>query len=108
MPIICEYGIDKAIASSDYPSTNEISKLPSILSFIALKLSNIKRYSDDDLWCMDSGLGLFAGLNVLPKAAWLSSYSSRVTTEMNTSFLKQLHRIFVLKKCTFRFGDYTI
>ena len=42
---------------------------------------------------MDRGLGLFAGLNVLPKTAWLSSYSSRVTTEMNTSFLKQLHRI---------------
>jgi hypothetical protein len=42
---------------------------------------------------MDRGMGLFAGLNVLPKTAWLSSYSSRVTTEMNLSFLKSLHRI---------------
>jgi len=58
-----------------------------------LKLSNIKRYSDDDIWCMDRGLGLFAGLNVLPKAAWLSSYSSRVTKDMNISFLRSLHKI---------------
>ena len=42
---------------------------------------------------MDRGLGLFAGLNVLPKSAWLSSYSSRVTAAMNTSFLKQLHKL---------------
>jgi hypothetical protein len=93
LPVICSYGIDKAIASSNYPSAKEISRLSSILSFVALKLSNVKRYSNDDLWCMDRGLGLFAGLNVLPKTAWLSSYSSRVTTEMNTSFLKQIHRI---------------
>jgi hypothetical protein len=95
LPVICKYGIDKAIEASDYPSTKEVSKLSSILSFIVLKLSSVKRYSDDDLWCMDRGLGLFAGLNVLPKSAWLSSYSSRVTTEMNTSFLKQLHRIWI-------------
>jgi transposase len=93
LPIISAYGIDKAINSSDYPATKELSKLSSVLSFVALKLSNVKRYSDDDIWCMDRGLGLFAGLNVLPKAAWLSSYSSRVTTEMNASFLKSLHKI---------------
>jgi hypothetical protein len=93
LPVIRQYDIDKAIVSSMYPSSKEISTLSSILSFIALKLSNVKRYSDDDLWCMDKGLGLFAGLNVLPKAAWLSSYSSRVTMEMNLSFLKSLHRI---------------
>jgi hypothetical protein len=42
---------------------------------------------------MDRGTGLFAGLNILLKAAWLSSYSSRVTAGMNTSFLKSLHKI---------------
>jgi hypothetical protein len=42
---------------------------------------------------MDRGMGLFAGLNVLPKTAWYTSYSDRVTSEMNKKFLKQLHRI---------------
>ncbi|MGK7876076.1 MAG: hypothetical protein AB4426_23090 [Xenococcaceae cyanobacterium] len=49
-----------------------------MLGFVALKLSNVRRYSADDLWCMDRGLGFFAGLNVLPKAAWFSSYAHRV------------------------------
>ena len=93
MPYIKTFGIDQAIDSSLYPSTKSINKMSSILSFIALKLSNVKRYSDDDLWCMDRGMGLFAGLNVLPKSAWLSSYSSRVTKQMNLEFLKSLHKI---------------
>jgi hypothetical protein len=95
LPFICRYGIDKLILRSSYPETKNIAKLSSILSFIALKLSNIKRYSDDDLWCMDRGLGLFAGLNVLPKSSWLSSYSGRVTKEMTMEFLKGLHKIWL-------------
>ena len=93
LPIIKKYGIDKAIENSSYPQTSVVNKTSSILSFVALKLSNIKRYSKDDLWCMDRGMGLFAGLNVLPKASWFSSYSSRVTSDMNREFLVELHRI---------------
>lgn len=93
LPYMKKYGIDRAIEKSRYPETKSIDRLSSILSFIALKLSNIRRYSADDLWCMDRGLGLFAGLNVLPKTAWFSSYSSRITREMNLAFLKELHRI---------------
>jgi transposase len=93
LPIIRKYGIDKQIEKSDYPETKAIGKTASILSFLALKLSNIRRYSCDDLWCMDRGPGLFAGLNVLPKTAWLSSYSHRVTARMNRSFLAGLHRL---------------
>lgn len=95
LPYIKRYGIDKAIENSSYPGTKAVSKLSSIFSFIVLKLSNVKRYSDDDMWCMDRGLGLFARLNVLPKSAWLSSYSSRVTKDMNLGFLKSLHEIWV-------------
>ena len=42
---------------------------------------------------MDRGSGLFAGLNVLPKTAWYSSYSDRITRDMNLDFLKQLHKV---------------
>ncbi len=42
---------------------------------------------------MDRGLGLFAGLNVLPKTAWFSAYSYRVSRSMNQSFLKALHGV---------------
>jgi len=93
LPYIKKYGIDKAIEKSDYPETRVINRLCSILSFMALKLSNVRRYSCDDLWCMDRGLGFFAGLNVLPKTGWFSSYSSRITRETNLSFLRSLHKI---------------
>jgi len=92
LPFLKKYGIDRVIEQSSFPRTKSISKLSSILSFVALKASNIRRYSADNLWCMDRGMGLFAGLNVLPKAAWFTSYSHRVTTKMNREFLKALHR----------------
>ena len=88
-------GIDKLIKESDYPGTSTIPTLNSILCFQALKLSNIRRYSADDIWCMDCGMGLFAGLNVLPKTAWFSSYSHRVTREMNIKFLKSLNKLWI-------------
>ncbi len=91
LPYIKKYGVDELIEGSNYPATKQISKLSSILCFVALKSSNARRYTADDLWCMDRGLGLFAGLNVLPKAAWFSSYSHRVTRKMNIDFLKSLH-----------------
>jgi hypothetical protein len=93
LPYLEHYGIRKLIAQSGYPETKTLNRVSSILSFIALKASNISRYTADDLWCMDRGSGLFAGLNVLPKAAWFTSYSHRVTSAMNRQFLGELHKL---------------
>jgi len=93
LPYIHSCGLDKLIESSKYPETKTIPKLQSILCFLTLKLSNVNRYTRDNLWCMDRGLGLFAGLNVLPKASWFSSYSDRVTRDMNLSFLKEMQKL---------------
>jgi hypothetical protein len=93
LPLVQELGIDRLIEQSQYPATKSLPKLNAILSFLALKLSNVRRYTADDLWCMDRGLGLFAGLNVLPKAAWFTSYSHRVTRKANLAFLKSLSRL---------------
>jgi transposase len=95
LPYIKQYGIDEIIKSSSYPETKLIDRNSSIMSFLSLKLSNFRRYSSDDMWCMDRGSGLFAGLNVLPKTSWFSSYSDRVTRDMNINFLKQMHKIWL-------------
>jgi len=94
LPFIKAYGIDKAIERSTYPETSQIGKLNSILAFLALKLSNARRYGQDDGWCMDRGIGMFAGLNVLPKTTWFSSYSDGVERADNVAFLKSMNRIF--------------
>ncbi|MFZ4545716.1 MAG: hypothetical protein ACOYOA_16825, partial [Saprospiraceae bacterium] len=39
------------------------------------------------------GARFFAGLNVLPKAAWFTSYSDRIIPDINMSFLKALHKV---------------
>ncbi len=93
LPFIKYYGLDQVIANSAYPETKQLDRATSIYAFLALKLSSIKRYSADDLWCMDRGMGLFAGLNVLPKTAWFSSYSSGVKHNMNIDFLKSLYQV---------------
>ena len=93
LPYLIESGLEKLINESAFPETKSIPKVNSILCFVALKLSNIKRYTSDDLWCMDRGCGFFAGLTVLPKAAWFSSYSHRVTRDMNIQFLKSMHEL---------------
>jgi len=92
LPYLNRYGIDKIIEQSGFPQTKTLDRVNSILSFLALKISNVRRYSADNLWCMDRGSGLFSGLNVLPKAAWFSSYSHRVTSNMNLTFLRELHQ----------------
>jgi hypothetical protein len=43
---------------------------------------------------MDRGLGMFAGLNVLPKTTWYSAYSDAVERKDNVAFLKSVNRIF--------------
>jgi hypothetical protein len=61
---------------------------------VALKILGNERLSHDVTWNLDRALGFFAGLNVLPKKATLSSYSYRVLRESNRSFLIELSRIF--------------
>lgn len=45
------------------------------LSFLGLKLLGTERYAHVGEYVFDQGLGLFAGLNVLPKCTALSTYS---------------------------------
>ena len=94
LPLMAKLKVHHWIAQAGYPETSELSRVQSVLSFLALKLSGYERYSHDDLWAMDRSLGLFAGLNVLPKDATLSSYSYRVDRQMNRRFLKAMLKAF--------------
>jgi hypothetical protein len=94
LPLLEELGIIKAIDDAGYPGTSQISAHSYVLSFLALKLIGNQRNAHDDKWNLDRGLGLFAGLNVLPKNSSLSSYSYRITRAMNEKFLAKLVPIF--------------
>jgi len=95
LPIMARLGVHRWILQAGYPGTTELSSIQSVMSFLAVKLSGYERFSHDDHWAMDRALGLFAGLNVLPKDSTLSSYSYRVDREMNRRFLKAMLRGFI-------------
>ena len=93
LPLIRHFGIDRALDGVGFPGSATLPPLQSVLAFVALKCASVRRYACDDLWCMDRGLGLFAGLNVLPKTAWMSSYSDRVTRPLNQALLAALAQL---------------
>ena len=94
LPLIEQLGIVPAIQKAGFPSTKDLSDVASVMAVLALKIVGHYRASHDDAWALDRALGLFAGLNVLPKNATLASYSYRVSRAMNRRFLLELCRIF--------------
>lgn len=94
LPLLEKLGIISAIEKANFPETQDISAVSYVLSFLALKLIGNKRLSHDDNWALNRVLGLFAGLNVLPKSSSLSSYSYRISRKANRSLLLALSQIF--------------
>jgi len=91
-PILKDINIDKVIMNSSYPETERLSRFNLIMSFLALKLCGTERLSHESDYALDRGLGLFGGLNVLPKTATLSSYSYKINRDMNKEFIRSLNR----------------
>ena len=59
-----------------------------MLSLLALKLLDKERLSHIDDFNCDEALGMFAGLNILPKKSFATDYSYRTTREHQTQLLK--------------------
>lgn len=94
LPLLEELGLIELIKACDFPSTKTLSDVQYILSFLALKLMGGERWSHDTLWNFDRALGLFAGLNVLPKSTALSTYSYRVSRQSNLKLLTAFSKRF--------------
>ena len=79
------------------PGTKTIPALSYFLSFLALKLLGTERYAHLAEHAFDPGLGLFAGLNVLPKCTAMSTYSYGLDAvhllRLQQSFVKQAARL---------------
>jgi hypothetical protein len=94
LPLLEKLGVVQAIKRCGFPRTSQLSDVQSVLAFLALKLSGATHWSHDTRWNMDRALGLFAGLNVLPKSTTLSTYSYRVSRQSNRTLLEHLSRVF--------------
>lgn len=77
LPLLAELGFDSLVRRADYPGTKMVPADAALLSLLALKLLRKERLSHIDDCNIDDGLGLFAGLNVLPKKSFATDYSYR-------------------------------
>jgi len=74
-PFLAQLNLSKIVRSAGLPGTKVIPALSYFLSFLSLKLLGTERYVHVGDHAFDPALGLFAGLNGLPKCTALSTYS---------------------------------
>jgi transposase len=74
-PFLTQLGINQIVRSAGLPGSKVIPAINYFLSFLALKLLGNERYTHVGDHAFDPGLGLFTGLNVVPKCTAMSTYS---------------------------------
>ncbi|ODS31583.1 MAG: putative orf [Candidatus Scalindua rubra] len=95
LPLIRQLRLDELFRADGFRSTKAIPSISYLLSYLALKLLGKDRVCHIDDFGFDYGLGVFAGLNALPKSASISGYtyrhSARVIRKLLNGFIKRLH-----------------
>ena len=96
-PFIAQLNLDAVIKAAKLPESKSLSAINYFLSILALKLLSTERYAHVGEHVFDPGLGLFAGLNVLPKCTTLSTYSYSLDADhllrLQDAFIRQVMRL---------------
>ena len=92
LPALVALDLPGAVAGARFPGTREVPALSSVLSLLALKAIGRRRVSHVDDVCSDPALASFAGLESLPKASSLGSYSYRLKRSHDEALLASLAR----------------
>jgi hypothetical protein len=88
LPLLARLGFQRLIADAGYPGSQMIPSASALLSLLALKLLDKERRSHIDDFNFDEALGLFAGLNILPKKSFITDYSYRTTRDHQCGLLR--------------------
>ena len=96
-PFVERMNIPRVVEGARLPGSKTVGALNYFLSFLALKLLGTERYAHVGEHSFDPGLGLFAGLNVLPKCTAISTYSYSLDSvrlpKLRKSFVKQASKL---------------
>jgi len=96
-PFLAQLKIDKVVQEAGLPGSKLIPAISYLLSFLSLKLIGTERYAHVGDHGFDLGLGLFAGLNVLPKCTAMSTYSYSLDEvhllQLQQSFIRQASKL---------------
>jgi hypothetical protein len=80
-PLLAQLGFGELVEQAGYPGSGMVPATSAMLSLLALKLIDKERRSHISDFDFDEALGLFAGLNILPKATFATDYSYRTVRE---------------------------
>ena len=83
LPVLLDLDLPGAVAHAGLPGSEQIPPLQALLALLVPKLLGKRRVSHISDLCHDEGAGLFAGLNVLPKATYATDYSYKTERAMN-------------------------
>lgn len=78
LPYLAEIPFDRIMNKAGLPASKMIPAGCAVRSLLGLKLFGNARHSHIMSHVFDEGLGLFAGLNVIPKRSFLTQYSCRI------------------------------
>lgn len=96
-PFLAQLGIEKIVREAGLPGSKVVPARSYLLSFLALKLLGTERYAHVGDHSFDPGLGLFAGLNILPKCTAMSTYSYSLDdmhiTNLQKAFIKSASKL---------------
>lgn len=79
LPLLARLRMDTLVDEAGYPGSRKVPAVAALLSLLTLKLLDKERRSHICDFNFDQALGLFAGLNVLPKKSYATDYSYRTT-----------------------------
>jgi hypothetical protein len=77
LPLLARLRFDQIVQRAGYPGSQMVPATGALLSLLVLKLLDKERRSHISDFNFDEALGLFAGLNILPKATFATDYSCR-------------------------------
>jgi hypothetical protein len=89
LPLLARLRFDQLVAQAGYPGSKMVPASSAVLSLLVLKLLDKERHSHIDDFNFDPALGLFAGLNILPKKSFATDYSYRTQREHQQALLQR-------------------
>ena len=88
VPLLARLGFDRLVTEAGYSGSAMVPAPSALLSLLALKLLDKERRSHIDDFNCDELLGLFAGLNILPKKSFATDYSYRAVRAQQLGLLQ--------------------
>ena len=91
LPFLAAIPFDQLLDEAGLPSAKKIPAAHAMRALLALKLFGNARHRHVMSAVFDEGLALFAGLNVMPKRAFLTAYSCRIDPSCSPVLMRLWH-----------------